>query len=161
MIVSMARRRLKGYLCLVCVLACLAIPRCAMASESHGQVTLNGLPLPGATVTATQGDKKFVTASDDQGLYSFADLPDGTWSIKVEMTGFTVMEQQVSVAPNAPAVPWELKMLPVDAMIAQTKIVKAEPVQEALPQAPSPSTAPAKKAAATTTDNSAAPKPEE
>jgi hypothetical protein len=161
--VSMARRRLNGYLCLVCVLACLAIPRCALAAESHGQVTLNGLPLPGATVTATQGEKKFATVSDEQGNYSFSDLPDGTWAIKIEMTGFTAMEQQVSVAPSAPATPWELKMLTVDAMIAQTKIVKAEPMPEALPQTPiaGAAAAPAKKATSASADTSAAPKPEE
>ena len=32
--------------------------RLALASEYHGQVTFGGLPVPGATITATQGDQK-------------------------------------------------------------------------------------------------------
>ena len=53
-----------------------------MASEHHGTVKSAGLPVPGATVTATQGDKKFVTTTDENGRYSFPDLTDGLWSSK-------------------------------------------------------------------------------
>src|SRR5690349_2162926 len=37
------------------------------ASEHHGQVQFGGLPVPGATVTATQGDKQFTAITDSQG----------------------------------------------------------------------------------------------
>jgi len=173
--VSMTWRRLKVSVCLVCALTCLMLPCRVLAAEYQGAVTFNGLPLPGATVTATQDGKKFVTVTDEQGLYSFADLPnspDGansTWTIRIEMVGFAAMQQDVTVAPTsataAPVAPLELKMLPVDAMIAQTKIVKVETGQEALPQAPAPgaAAAPAKKAAAKSSDAgaSAAPAPSE
>ena len=43
-------------------------------SEYHGVVTFGGLPLPGATITATQAGKQFVTSSDLQGLFSFPRL---------------------------------------------------------------------------------------
>ena len=59
-----------------------------MASEYHGQVTFNDLPIPGVTVTATQGSKKVSTVTDIQGAYSFPDLADGNWSIQLEMLGF-------------------------------------------------------------------------
>ena len=49
-----------------------------IASEHHGVVLSGGLPIPGATVTATLGDKKLVTTTDAQGAYSFHDLPTGT-----------------------------------------------------------------------------------
>src|SRR5277367_1011536 len=94
---------------LVCIGACLTAPRLVLASEYHGQVTFGGLPVPGATITATQGGKKFVAISDQQGGYSFLDLPDGAWKITVEMQCFSTIEQTVAIAPNAPAAKWELK----------------------------------------------------
>ena len=48
-----------------------------MAAEHHGTVKFGGLPVPGATVTATKGDKKLVTTTDENGRYAFADLSDG------------------------------------------------------------------------------------
>ena len=60
----------------------------ALGAEYHGQVTFGGLAVPGATVTATQGDKQLATTTDPQGLYSFPDLADGKWTIEVRMTGF-------------------------------------------------------------------------
>lgn len=99
----------------------------AMASEHRGQVTAGGLPVPGVTVMATQAGKRFVTVSDEQGGYTFADLPDGNWKIELRMTGFATVAQDVTVVANAPAIKWELKMLPVEQMLAQTKIVKAAP----------------------------------
>lgn len=59
----------------VCVL--LSTESSARASEYHGQITFGGFPVPGATVAATQGEKKFSVVSDQGGVYSFADLPDG------------------------------------------------------------------------------------
>src|ERR1700761_2012108 len=72
----------------------------ALASEYRGQVTFGGLPVPGATITATQGSRKLIAISDQQGLYSFADLPDGTWKIEIAMQCFSTIEQTVTIAPN-------------------------------------------------------------
>ncbi len=66
---------------LVCVAMCLMAPRLTLASEYHGRVTFGGLPVPGATITATQDGQKIVAVSDQQGSYSFADLADGAWKI--------------------------------------------------------------------------------
>jgi hypothetical protein len=90
----------------------------AAASESRGQVTFNGLPVPGATVTATQGGKKFGAITDTEGLYSFADLNDGRWTIEVQMFGFASLKQEVAVAPEAPLTEWKLKLLPLDQLKA-------------------------------------------
>ena len=57
------------------------------ASEHHGVVKSGGLPVPGATITATQDSKKVVTTTDDQGAYMFPDLVEGVWTIQVEMLG--------------------------------------------------------------------------
>jgi len=108
-----------------------------LASEHHGQVKFGGLPVPGATVTATQNDKRFATVTDEQGSYSFPDLADGTWTVQVDMLGFSTVKQDVNVAPNAPATDWDLKMLGLDEIHAQ---VQARPraAPNPTPQAPSP-----------------------
>src|SRR6202008_2069069 len=91
------------YMNLGCLAAVLLAGAALYASEHHGAVQSGGLPVPGATVTATQGDKKFATTTDDQGAYSFADLPDGTWTITVEMLGFARLSEDVGVAAVAPS----------------------------------------------------------
>ena len=72
-----------------------------VASEQHGQVTFSGLPVPGATVTATQGDKKITAVTDPQGAYSFPDLADGVWTMQVEMLGFSTLKGDVTIGPES------------------------------------------------------------
>ena len=90
------------------------------ASGQQGQVTFGGLPVPGATVTATQGEKKFSAVTDGDGLYSLPDLTDGTWTVEIEMLGFSTIKQEVVVAPDTPAAKWELHLLPLDEIKAST-----------------------------------------
>ncbi len=94
-------------------MAWLAVSALA-ASEHHGIVKFGGLPVPGVTITASQGEKKVVAVTDQQGAYAFADLPDGVWNLQVEMLCFTTLKQEVAIAPNSPSPEWELKMLPFD-----------------------------------------------
>ncbi len=109
------------------VAACLLAPRAGMASEYHGLVTFGGVPVPGATVTATQGDKKVSVVSDSQGSYFFENLADGTWKISVEMRFFKTIEQEVTVAANTTAGKWELQLMPADQILAQTTVVTVQP----------------------------------
>lgn len=108
-----------------------------LASEHHGVVQAGGMPVPGATVTAVQGDKKQATTTDDNGAYSFPDLEDGVWTIQVEMLGFGKISREVGIAPEAPSPTWELKML------------SAADLKKSL--APAPAPAPAMTAAAPAT----------
>jgi len=89
-----------------------------MAAEHHGTVKFGGLPVPGATITATKGDKKLATTTDENGRYSFADLSDGAWTIEVEMLGFAKLTNEVGIAFDAPAPEWNLKFLPMSAIMA-------------------------------------------
>src|ERR1700704_6510026 len=82
-----------------------------LLTEHHGMVMFGGVPVPGVTVTATQGDKKFVAISDLQGAYSFPDLADGVWTMQVDMLCFSPIKQEVSVALPPE---WTLKLLPLD-----------------------------------------------
>ncbi len=138
--------RTKKYLCLLCALVWLTVASVAVASEYHGQVAFGGLPLPGATVTATQGSKTLSAITDRQGLYSFPDLADGTWTIDVEMLCFSSIKQDVTIGPNAAAGSWELKLLSIDqirsvakpvlGVVAATPEVKSEAAKPAAGKAP-------------------------
>jgi len=110
-----------------CAVAWLAVSALA-AADYRGQVTFGGLPVPGVTVTATQGDKKASAITDLQGVYDLRDLADGNWTIEVRMLGFAAEKQEA--AP--PAAKWELKLLPLDE-------IKAE-IQASVVPTPSPAT---------------------
>ncbi len=114
------------------------------ASEVHGEVVFNGLPVPGATVTATQGGKKVVVTTDATGTYSFADLADGSWTLSVDMLCFAPVKQEVAVTVNTPAGKIELKMLPV----AQLLAIATAPKVETAPALSARAAEPAKKGAA-------------
>ena len=78
-------------------MACFAAP--LFAQETTGQIagqTMDpqGLPVPGATVTATgpQGVKTTTTGGD--GRFTIPFLTPGTYSIKAELQGFKAIEQK-------------------------------------------------------------------
>jgi hypothetical protein len=114
-------------------MACLAVP-ILVASEHRGEVTFSGLPVPGATVTAARDGKEFFTITDQQGFYSFPDLGDGVWKLKVDMFGFATAEKDVAVELNTPAAMWELKLLPLERIKAEIQ----SPAVPAPAAAPSP-----------------------
>ena len=95
------------------------------AAEHHGQVKFGGLPVPGATVTAMQAGKTFSAITDSLGTYSFPDLPDGAWTVQIEMLGFAPLRQEVQVSSRAPDSEWNLKMLPLSEMRAATAPAQA------------------------------------
>ena len=112
------------------VLLTLCTMPLARASKYYGQVNFGGLPVPGATVVATQGEKTFSVTSDAGGVFHFDDLPDGQWKIEVKMLCFETIDAEVTIAPEMPAAKWELKLLPADQLQA---LAKAPPP---LPPAP-------------------------
>jgi hypothetical protein len=124
-----------------------------LASEHRGVVKFGGLPMPGATVTATQGDRRLTAVTDEQGAYSFASLTDGTWSIQVEMLCFEPIRLEVAVAPNAPDAEWDLKMVPFERIQASAPPPPPTPVAPAaasvaaaaVPAEPETPAAPAKR----------------
>ena len=102
----MGWRRAHKIIYLVCLLSAIAFPRIAAASEYHGQVTFGGLPLPGATVTVTQGTTKVSTSTDQGGLYTIPNLADGPANIEIEMQCFSTVHADVTISPaTAPVSP--------------------------------------------------------
>src|SRR5689334_6669710 len=89
----------------------LAIASILNASEYRGQVSFNGLPVPGVLLTATQSDHVETQTTDERGIYSFPDLPDGQWTLDIDMTGFAHIKQTVPIASATPPGKWELRML--------------------------------------------------
>jgi hypothetical protein len=98
----------------------------AWATEYHGQVFYQGVPVPGATVTMTEGAKQAATVTDEQGLYEFPDLADGAWKIEIRMRGFEPLRAEITIAPNIQQGSWELKLLDLQQMLAETKVTKPE-----------------------------------
>src|SRR5262252_4766741 len=100
--------------------ALLAVTLCVSArvlfagGEHSGQVTFGGLPVPGATVTATAGDKKLVTATDEQGAFNLPDATEGVWSLHVEMLGFEPLTRDVTVTAAPQPSEWTLTLRPFD-----------------------------------------------
>jgi hypothetical protein len=116
------------------------------AAQHQGQVKFGGLPLPGATVTATMGEQKKVAVTDQMGIYTFGDLAEGVWNFQIEMLCFSPLKTEVAVAPNAPSPQWELKLLPFDEIKAQAPPpAPPSPMTTNIPTATQTASAPAKK----------------
>src|SRR5580698_7330159 len=67
-----------------------------------GQVRFGGLPVPGATVTASSGDRRLVTGTNEQAACPPADVDDGACPIGVEMLGVAPVERNIVIG-SAPA----------------------------------------------------------
>ena len=90
------------------------------ASDHHGRVVAGTVPVPGALVTATQGDKQVTAVTNEDGVYWFRELLDGTWNIQVDITGFSIEKRDTTVGPDAPPVTWDLKILPLSEQKAES-----------------------------------------
>jgi len=84
------------------------------AADHYGRVVFAGVPVPGATVTAIQHDQQRATVTDQQGFYRFADIPEGVWTLRIEMLGFATLSQDVTIGAGAPPPVLELKLLPFE-----------------------------------------------
>lgn len=111
----------------------LAFVRLLTATEYHGEVLFNSLPVPGVILTATNGRAKQVTITDERGFYSFADLADGMWTLRIESTGFAVREESVTVNPELRAGRWNLTLLRTEQILAAKP--ETPPVQAEVPPA--------------------------
>jgi Carboxypeptidase regulatory-like domain len=124
------RLRRGAYIPIVCAFVCLCVAVSAWATEYHGQVFYGGVPVPGATVTVTQGNKHFSTVTDRQGLYEFADIPDGQGKIEIAMSGFVTLDDAVTIGPDVPQRKWELNLLGLKQILSEAQVsaqLKARP----------------------------------
>ncbi len=110
-----------------CFVAALLAAISLTAAEHRGVVKFGTLPVPGATVTAQQGEKKVTAVTDSQGAYVIKDLGEGKATIKVEMRGFTPAEKEVAVDQPAE---FALTMQPL------AEITAAPPAEVKVAEAP-------------------------
>lgn len=84
----------------------------SLAAAGHsGAVTFGGLPVPGATVTASRpGAEPRRTITGLDGAYGFPDLPDGRWTLRVEMQLFAPQTREIDT--SSPPATWELEAAP-------------------------------------------------
>jgi len=108
------------------IIAAIAAGTLAAADE-RGSVTSAGLPIPGAIVTATLGEVKLVTSTDDSGSYVFEDLGPGAWTIEIQAFGFDRSSRILNV-PAAGTLAWDLKL----------RQRQAAPLQAVAPRAAAP-----------------------
>ncbi len=99
----------------------------ATAAEYHGRVSFNDLPVPGASITLIQDGHKISAVSNAEGFYSFPNVPDGAWTIEIQMSCFAPIKQNLVISGNTPAGDWHLEVLPLDQIRASIEQVKAAP----------------------------------
>ena len=116
-------------------------------AQQGGSIVSAGLPVPGAVVTATLGDNKLVTSTDESGRYLFEDLSPGAWTIQVEAFGFETAQRTVNV-PADSKLAWDLKMSPFEAAPAHAAAPPAARPQAAAAAKPAPAPVAAAKPAA-------------
>jgi hypothetical protein len=121
------------------VLAYLAVST-ALAAQYRGRVTFNGLPIPGAEVTASQGKTQFTAVTNADGIYAFPQVAAGVWTLTIEMTGFAPIRKQIAAGPNVPEGEDVLKLLPLGEIQAQAQKPAPTAVRAALetPRAAAP-----------------------
>ncbi|HEV2351222.1 MAG TPA: DUF2012 domain-containing protein [Terriglobia bacterium] len=66
----------------------------------------SGLPIPAVTVTLTgPGGAALVAQTNEEGKYAFRNLPAGTYTVRIELKGFSTFEKTgIAVAPGKPQV---------------------------------------------------------
>jgi carboxypeptidase family protein len=84
------------------------------AAQQTGTVRAADHFVPGAKITARQGDTKEVTYTDENGRYALK-LAPGVWDVDVEMLGFMTAHGRITVGENAEPVAatpkdWTLEM---------------------------------------------------
>ena len=87
------------------------------------------LAVPGATVTATQGERKLVTTTDEAGRYGFSNIEVGAWTVQVEMFGFSPAKREVTVEEKASTVEWKLELKPRSEAAPVSAVRPPQPVR--------------------------------
>lgn len=113
--------RVTSWLLIVLLLIGNQIP--ISAADYLGQVTFKGQAVPGATVTATQGETRATATTDRDGIYRLTDLANGLWRLAIEMAGFSTLVREITVPAEAEAPPAELSVRSLD------EITRAVPAQ--------------------------------
>ena len=94
-----------AFLCTVA--ACFA----AQTLEIRGRVKFGGIPVPGVTVTATQGNVVQSVITDSAGFFTFSHLREGVCVVETHMQMFASQRREI-VLPTSDSVEFELHLAP-------------------------------------------------
>ena len=98
------------------------------AAQYGGTVRAADTYIPGATITAQQGDKKVTAFTDEFGRYTM-ELGPGVWDVKVDMFSFTPEGGQVTIGDAAVSREWVLTMPKVAGAGGTAAAISAVPTQ--------------------------------
>jgi hypothetical protein len=91
----------------------------AALSAQTGTVKFAAQPVPGATVIASQGERRVLTTTDESGRYEFSNLAPGAYAVEVQMFGFQTSRRQMQIGAAAQSLEWTLELQPRPAQQAQ------------------------------------------
>src|SRR5258705_11969793 len=117
--------------CLMALAFVIGTHEAVAAADHYGRVTFGAVPVPGATVTATQGDQTRATVTDVQGVYRLADIAGGVWALRIEMLGFATLTREITIAPDSPSPTFALTLLPFDEITRGLPRTTPEPIAPA------------------------------
>ena len=153
MIVSNSQRKIERFFAWV-LIALFAFGQPAFAADQYGQVLFNAVPVPGATITASQADKKVAATTDADGIFRLVDLAAGVWTLTVEMLGFSTVTREVTVPTEGTPPPFELTLKSFEELSREQPVQRQEPMPAAAAPAAEQQ---ARGPASTTTAGSATP----
>ncbi|MBI3666266.1 MAG: carboxypeptidase regulatory-like domain-containing protein, partial [Acidobacteria bacterium] len=82
------------------------------AGQLSGTISSAGQPIPGAVVTATQGDRKISISTDESGKYLLEGLAPGAWTVEVEIFDFSKARREVTIGESPVMADWSLELKP-------------------------------------------------
>ncbi len=103
------------------------------ASDYFGQVTFNGVAVPGVSVAAEQGTRKTAATTDADGIFHLADLADGLWNVTIAMPGFTSITRVITVPDEKEGPPASLEVRSLDDLSRDIPPAQASPALTRLP----------------------------
>jgi len=104
--ITFSFRRTIRYVATVLLLCCSAWAFAQTGSIQGSVLDENGTPLAGASLTIVGLDRQ--TATDNAGVYSFSDVPNGTYTVSVSFVGFETAEQQITVTGSQQTLDFKL-----------------------------------------------------
>ncbi len=94
----------------LCLLLLLVFVACGEIFAQSGFVKSGDQPIPGATITVSQGSQTFSTVTDADGHYVFPPLGAGTWTVSIEMFGFEPLKKDIDYASATAPVNFSLQL---------------------------------------------------
>lgn len=106
----------------------LVVPAAVLgAGPVSGLVSSHGQPIPGATITFTQGDTKYQALTGDDGRYQLAGIDAGSYQYTVDMFGFATAKSEVKVGDGPVTLDVPLEMQAFDAPAAPAVVSENKP----------------------------------